>query len=174
MAIREIVRYPDPRLAVRCRTIETDWNGLEELVRDMVDTMYAADGAGLAAIQVGEPVRIFIIAPEIAGRESTDAPVVFINPEIVSLSAETETVEEGCLSFPGIFVPVDRALRCRTRARDMEGSTFEVDGEGLFARAMQHETDHLDGKLLADHVGRLKRRMIQRRLEREAEADSTP
>ncbi|MBK6849226.1 MAG: peptide deformylase [Proteobacteria bacterium] len=167
MPLRPIVRYPDPRLKQLCRPVELhELPGLRQLVNDMAETMFAAHGAGLAAIQVGEPLRVFIVDAEIAGRPPTDPPLAFINPELVLLGGATELTEEGCLSFPGIYVPIERALRCRARALDLDGQPFEVEGEALFARAMQHENDHLNGRLLADYVGRLKRKMIERRLQR--------
>lgn len=168
MSIRPIVRYPDPRLREISEAAGNDLHRLADLVRDMTDTMYSAGGAGFAAIQIGEPVRLFIVDPEVAGRDKDDAPMVFIDPAIVELSEDKELADEGCLSFPNIFVPIERSLRCRTRARDLSGEIFEVEGEGLFARAMQHEYDHLDGRLLTDYVGRIKRKMIERRLAREA------
>lgn len=170
MAILDVVRYPDPRLREQSREVGDALEGLADLVRDMSDTMYAHNGAGLAAIQVGRPLRVFMVEALVAGGAAEDPPMVFVDPEIVWRSEEKELADEGCLSFPGIFVPVERALRCRTRARDLTGALFEVEGEGLFARAMQHETDHLNGRLLADYVGRIKRRLIERRLAREAAA----
>jgi peptide deformylase len=142
------------------------------LVADMVETMYAKNGAGLAAIQVGSPVRIFIVEASVAGGEQNDHPVVFINPRIEWLSDETEVGDEGCLSFPGIYVPVKRALRARVRATGLDGQEFVAEGEGLYARAMQHEQDHLENKLLIDHVGPLKKAMIKRRLERMSEEEA--
>lgn len=167
MAVLEIVKYPDPRLREESRAVE-DPAEVRRLVEDMAETMYAHNGAGLAAIQVGEPLRLFMVDAPIAGGEETDFPMVFINPEVVELSEETEISDEGCLSFPGVYVQVPRALRARVRAMDLEGNTFEVEGEALFARAMQHENDHLNGKLIADFVGRIKRNLIKRKLEREA------
>lgn len=170
MAIRKIVRYPDPKLRLVSKPI-ADPASVRELVADMTETMYASKGAGLAAIQVGEPVRLFIVEGAVAGGKEEDPPVVFINPEIVWLSRERETAEEGCLSFPGIYVPVERALSARVRALGLDGKPFEAEGSELFARAMQHELDHLDAKLLADYVGRIKRQLITRRLQREAEEE---
>jgi peptide deformylase len=167
MAIRPILKYPDPRLRQVCKPV-SDPSALRALVEDMAETMYAAKGAGLAAIQVGEALRLFIIESSVAGGGEEDPPLVFVNPELVELSREKETAEEGCLSFPGIYVPVERSLRATIRAMNLEGRTFELDGEELFARAMQHESDHLDGKLLADFVGRIKRQLIARRLARSA------
>lgn len=172
MPIRPIVRYPDPRLKQVCRPIAPhELPSLRRLVNDMAETMFAANGAGLAAIQIGEPLRLFIVDAEIAGRAATDPPLTFINPEIEALGNAKELAEEGCLSFPGIYVPIERALRCRGRALDLDGQPFEMEGEALFARAMQHENDHLNGRLLADYVGRLKRKMIERRLERGEDED---
>jgi peptide deformylase len=172
MPIRPILRYPDPRLLQVSKPV-TDRRVLRDLVIDMAETMFAAKGAGLAAIQVGELWRVFIIDAAIAGGSEEDAPIVFINPELIELSSDKETADEGCLSFPGIYVPVTRSLRARIRAMDIEGRTFEMEGSGLFARALQHESDHLDGRLLSDFVGRIKRQMIARKLKREAaeEAD---
>jgi peptide deformylase len=144
---------------------------MRELCADMAETMYASKGAGLAAIQVGEPLRLFIIEGAVAGGKEEDPPLVFINPELVWLGDERETAEEGCLSFPGIYVPVERSLQARMRALGLDGKLFEVEGSDLFARAMQHELDHLDAKLLADYVGRIKRQLITRRLQREAEEE---
>lgn len=172
MSIRPIVRYPDPQLMQICKAVDDDLERLVGLFEDMSDTMYAADGAGLAAIQIGVPVRMFIVDPVVAGKSAEDPPVAFVDPQIIELSAEKQLGDEGCLSFPGIFVPIERSLRCKMRARDLRGNVFEVEGEGLFARAMQHENDHLDGRLLSDYVGRLKRKMIKRRLAREAEPET--
>jgi peptide deformylase len=133
--------------------------------------MEAANGAGLAAIQVGAPIRLFIIDGGVAGGEEGSPPKVFINPEIVQLSQESQTGDEGCLSFPGIFVPVKRGMRARVRAMDMDGKTFEAEGEALLARALQHETDHLNGKLLIDQVGPVKREIIKRKLRKDLEAE---
>ncbi len=169
MAIRPILRYPDPRLRQISKPV-ADPRAMRGLVVDMTETMFASKGAGLAAIQVGEPLRLFIVEASVAGGAEEDPPLVFINPEIIELSEEKETAEEGCLSFPTIYVPVTRSLRARVRAVDLEGRTFEKEGSDLFARAIQHENDHLDGKLLADHVGRIKRQLITRKLQRDAEA----
>jgi peptide deformylase len=168
MAVRPIVKYPDPRLrqaTVPVREVTTE---VRQLVADMADTMYAANGAGIAAIQVGVPERIYLIDAYVAGGREEDPPLVFINPEITWLSDETITSDEGCLSFPGVFVPIKRSLRARVRAMGLDGEIFELESEGLCARAMQHEGDHLTGRLLVDFVGPLKREMIKRKLKREA------
>lgn len=169
MALLDIVKYPDPRLRQISKTVE-DPAALKVLVEDMAETMFANNGAGLAAIQVGEPLRLFMIDAPICGGAESDPPMVFINPEFVELSEETEASDEGCLSFPGVYLNVPRSLRARIRAQNLEGETFEVEGQDLFARAMQHEFDHLNGKLIADFVGRIKRQLIRRKLQREAAA----
>ena len=147
---------------------------LRTLVGDMAETMYGANGAGLAAIQVGVPLRLFIVDGSVA-RVSDDydsPPRVFINPEIVRISDEAQTGDEGCLSFPGIYIPVKRGMRVTVRARDLDGGEFEVEGEGLFARALQHENDHLVGRLLIDQCGPVKREIIRRKLRKEKEAEA--
>ncbi|HJZ84584.1 MAG TPA: peptide deformylase [Polyangia bacterium] len=169
MAIHPILRYPDPRLRQPTHNLESIEETTRTLVADMIETMYAANGAGLAAIQLGADVRVFVVDGHIAGGPE-DAPAkVFINPELTYLSEDTDGGEEGCLSFPGVFVPIKRALRARCRALDLEGQPFEIEGEGLFARALQHEIDHLNGRLLIDMVGPVKREMIKRKMKRAAE-----
>lgn len=168
MAVRPIVKFPDPRLRQETQAVPRVTDEIRKLCADLTDTMYAANGAGIAAIQVGAPERIFLVDPAVAGGNETDPPVVFINPEILWLSGETETNDEGCLSFPGVFVPIKRSVRARVRAMGLDGKLFEAEAEGLYGRALQHETDHLNGKLLIDFVGPLKREMIKRKLKREA------
>lgn len=172
MAIRPILRYPDPLLRRASLPVESFGTGLHQLVADMKDTMYLAEGAGLAAIEVGEPLRLFIIDAEVAGRTAEEPPLVLANPEIVSLSEEEQTGDEGCLSFPGVFVPVKRGQRARVRAQDADGKTFEVEGEALFARALQHEIDHLTGRLLIDMVGPVKRQIIKRKMRKESQTEA--
>jgi peptide deformylase len=171
MAVRSIVRFPDPRLRQRSAEVAEVGEDMRQLVADMTETMAASNGAGLAAIQVGEPVRLFIVDGHVAGGAEDSPPKVFINPEIVEVSDESQTGDEGCLSFPEIFVPVKRGMRAKIRAQDLEGNVFEAEGEGLFARALQHETDHLNGRLLIDQVGPVKRELIKRKLRKDAEAE---
>jgi peptide deformylase len=173
MPTRPILRFPDPRLRKVSEPVVSFDDNLRKLVLEMKDTMYLAEGAGLAAIQVGEPLRLFIIDPEIAGRTADDLPVVFANPELIEISEEEQTGDEGCLSFPGIFVPVKRGMRAKIRAQDLEGKTFELEGQGLLARALQHETDHLSGRLLIDMVGPVKRQIIKRKMRKENEAEAS-
>lgn len=168
MAVRELVIYPDPRLREASLPVEEVDEEVRKLVEDMQETMYYHEGAGLAAIQVGERRRIFIADPVLKGGSKEDPVLVFINPEILGGEGEQEG-DEGCLSFPGIFVPVKRPARVTIRAKDLAGETFEMTGEGILARAFLHETEHLDGELLIDKVGRLKRELIKRKLRREAQ-----
>ena len=171
MAQRQILRFPDAKLRQRSAEVTEVDDSVRQLAADMAETMAAADGAGLAAIQVGAPVRLFIIEGAVAGGGEGAPPKVFINPEIVELSQESQTGDEGCLSFPNIFVPVKRGLRARVRAMNLDGETFEAEGEALLARALQHETDHLNGRLLIDQVGPVKREIIKRKLRKDLEAE---
>lgn len=172
MALRPIRRFPDNVLRQPTEEVTVFDDELRRLVEDMAETMYAANGAGLAAIQVGDRRRLFIVEGGVAGGDENSPPVVFINPKIEWLADEQETTDEGCLSFPGIYVPIKRALRARVRALDVEGKEFVAEGEGLYARAMQHENDHLINKLLIDYVGPLKKQMIKRKLEKAARAEA--
>jgi peptide deformylase len=166
MAVLDVVKYPDPRLREPTVAVHEIDDGIRELVRDMTDTMYALNGAGIAAIQVGRLERIFIIDGRVAGGDDDSPPVVLINPEIVDTGKGLAIAEEGCLSFPGVFVEVKRPRMARVRALDIEGTTFEIEGEGLLGRALQHEHDHLTGRLLVDMVGMVKKEMIKRKMKR--------
>jgi len=172
MAVRPIVKFPDPRLRQETLPVAEVTDEIRSLCADLADTMFAANGAGIAAIQVGVKERIFIVHAGVAGGREEDPPVVFINPELVWLSDETETADEGCLSFPGIYVAIKRSLRARVRAMGLDGQTFEMERDGLCARAFQHEADHLNGRLLVDFVGPLKREMIKRKMRRAAEEEA--
>ena len=172
MALRPILRYPNTRLREKSQDVHVFGEDLRQLVADMAETMFDANGAGLAAIQVGVPLRLFIIDGPVAGDGETSGPRVFINPELVEISDEAQTGDEGCLSFPGIYVPVKRGMRARVRALDLDGNPFEIAGESLFARALQHENDHLIGRLLIDMCGPVKREIIKRKMRKEAEAEA--
>lgn len=166
MAVLDVVKYPDPRLREPTIEVEQIDEGIRELVRDLTDTMYALNGAGIAAIQVGRPERIFLIDGRVAGGDDDSPPVVFINPEIVDTGKGLAIAEEGCLSFPDVFVEVKRPRMARVRAKNVDGETFEIEGEGLLGRALQHEHDHLTGRLLIDMVGLVKKEMIKRKMKR--------
>jgi peptide deformylase len=173
MAVRPVVIWPDPRLREPTRQVEAVDDAVRALFRDLTETMYAENGLGIAAIQIGDPTAMFLVEPKLAGRAETDPPLAFINPEILWTSEETEETEEGCLSFPEIYIKVDRPLRARVRAVGIDGQVFEIEGEGLLARCLLHEYDHLSGKLLVDFVGPLKRQMIKKKLQRRVRDDST-
>ena len=161
VAIRTILHYPDPRLREKANPVTVVTPAIEALIEDMAETMYAAPGVGLAATQIGEPHRIFLI--DIAGEDEPSNLMVFINPEIVERHG-VQTWEEGCLSFPGVSEELERAARVKVRATDRDGKTFELEADGLLAVAVQHENDHLDGVLMVDHMGLLKKRMVNRKL----------
>lgn len=167
MALREIVIYPDPRLREKSERVPEVDDDVRKLVEDMQETMYFHEGAGLAAIQVGDRRRVFIADPVIAGGSRGDPVLVFINPEILGGEGLQEG-DEGCLSFPGIFVTVPRPSKVTIRATNLQGEPFEMTGEGILARAFLHETEHLEGALLIDKVGRLKRELIKRKLKKKA------
>lgn len=166
MAVRPIVKWPDSRLRQETVTVTAFDAELRSLYQDLVDTMYASNGVGIAAIQIGHPAKMFLVDAAVAGGQPDDPPVAFINPEITWLSEEQQEGDEGCLSFPGIYVPIARSDRARIRAQDLDGNTFELEGEGLCARAIQHENDHLTGRLLVDFVGPLKKQMIKRKMKK--------
>jgi peptide deformylase len=175
MAILRILKYPEPELRQSTVEVPLERVGspeIERLVEDMTETMYSHNGAGLAAVQVGRPERIILIDGHIAGGAEDAPPVVLINPTIEHLSDETETADEGCLSFPGIFVPIRRSLKARVSAFGLDGKRFIVEGEGLYARALQHETDHLTGRLIVDFVGAVKREIIKRKMKRAAREEA--
>lgn len=162
MAKLDILTFPDPRLrrkAIPVARVDAD---IVRLVDDMLETMYAAPGIGLAAIQVNVPRRVVVIDVS----DNHDTPLCLINPEILAREGE-EQMDEGCLSVPGFFEPVKRAERVRVQALDREGESFTLDADGLLAVCIQHEIDHLDGKLFVDHISMLKRQRIRRKLEKE-------
>jgi len=173
MAVRPVVIWPDERLRQPSVAIAAVDASVRALYQDLVDSMYAENGLGIAALQLGDPRRMFIVEPKLAGRPETDPPLAFINPEVIETSEEQQDSEEGCLSFPDIYIKVKRPMRCKVRAMGLDGALFEIEGEALFARCMLHENDHLTGKLLVDFVGPLKRQMIKKKLQKQkaAEAD---
>lgn len=168
--IRPILCYPDKRLREPGKDVEEFDAELHALIDDMAETMYAAPGVGLAATQLGIPKRLFIIDVATDEDEPSDLRV-FINPEIIAAEGET-TFNEGCLSFPGLREDIDRAERVTVRALDKDGNPFELEADGLLAIAIQHENDHLDGKLMIDHLSVLRRRLMHRAMMKRAAADA--
>jgi len=168
MAIRTILHYPDARLREPGKRVDRVTPEIQQLVDDMAETMYAAPGVGLAATQIGELLQIFVVDCAAEGEPSDFR--VFINPEILSRDGST-SFEEGCLSFPGAREEIERAASVRVRAQDRDGKWFELEAEGLLAIAIQHEYDHLQGVLMIDRLGPLKKRLLHRKmLKRESAA----
>ena len=162
MAIREIIEAPDPRLKVISESVEVVDDDLRRLMDDMVETMYAAPGIGLAAIQVGVPKRVLVL--DISNDEEEPNARYFVNPEIVWTSDELAIYNEGCLSLPEYFAEVERPAACRVEYLDYDGNPQTLETSGLLATCIQHECDHLEGILFVDHLSSLKRDMILRKL----------
>jgi len=162
MAIRTILEFPDPRLRTRAQPVTRFDADLHRIIDDMLETMYAAPGIGLAATQVDVHQRLLVID---LSADRTD-PLILINPQIIFREGEIAT-EEGCLSVPGYFDEVKRASRIRVRAQDRDGNVFERDCEDLLAVCVQHEMDHIDGKLFVDYLSSLKRERVRKKLEKE-------
>jgi peptide deformylase len=170
MAKLEILEFPDPRLRKRAKPVAAVDERIRRLVGDMLETMYAAPGIGLAATQVNVPERVLVIDLS----EDQTQPRVFINPEIYERDG-VEEMEEGCLSVPGVFDKVRRAERIRVRALDEAGSPFDMAADGLLAVCIQHEVDHLDGRLFVDRLSDLKRQRIRKKLAKNRrEASAAP
>jgi len=166
MAIREILILPDKRLRLKSDPVQTVDAALRTLVEDMFATMYEAPGIGLAAIQIGVPLRV--VTMDLAKKEDTPEPLVFINPEIVASSAETSTYEEGCLSIPEYYEEVERPAAVKVKYLDMDFKPREIDADGLLATCLQHEIDHLNGVLFIDHISKLKRDMVMKKFKKAA------
>ena len=169
--VRNILHYPDKRLREKGKRIEAVTAELLALIDDMAETMYAAPGVGLAATQIGEKLQLFII--DIADADEPSDLRIFINPEILESSGEL-TWQEGCLSFPGVTEDIDRAAHIRVRALDRDGKSFQIEAEGLLAVAIQHEYDHLQGTLMIDHMGPLKKRLTHRKMVKRADEQAAP
>lgn len=165
MALLPILRYPDPRLHKMAAPVAAVDARVRKLVADMAETMYAAPGIGLAASQVDQHVRVIVID---ISEDKSDLQV-FINPELLQQSGECEG-DEGCLSVPGIYETVRRASRVRVRALDIDGRAFELDAEGLLAVCIQHEMDHLEGKVFVQYLSPLKQNRIRTKLQKQARA----
>ena len=162
MTLRTILEFPDPRLRTRAQPVTRFDAGVERLIDDMLETLYDAPGIGLAATQVDVHQRLIVIDVS----EAHNEPLVLINPRILTLEGETST-EEGCLSVPGVFDTVTRAARIHVRAQARDGSVFERDCADLLAVCVQHEMDHLEGKLFVDYLSSLKRDRIRKKLDKE-------
>src|SRR5882724_7166683 len=163
MALLEIVKWPAPILDMPADPVSQFDDKLKQLVSDMFETMYAAPGVGLAAVQVGIAKRLFVM--DCSGGKDPEQRIVLINPEVLAVEGN-QNGEEGCLSFPGIFTPVERSLRAIVRAHDIKGKEFEIDGTELTARCMLHETDHCDGIVFLDKMSPLKREIVKRKIKK--------
>ena len=166
MALRDILILPDKRLRSVSKPVEKIGDDVRTLVADMFETMYEAPGIGLAAIQVGVPLRV--VTMDLSKREEHSEPKVFVNTEIVSSSEEKSVYEEGCLSIPDIHEDVERPARVKVKYLDLDGKPQEAEAEGLFATCIQHEIDHLNGVLFIDHISRLKRERIVKKFTKSA------
>ncbi|MBL1458764.1 peptide deformylase [Methylophaga sp.] len=161
MAQLNILHFPDPRLRLKAKPIEKVTDEIRQLANDMLETMYEAPGIGLAATQVNEQKQLIVIDVS----EDKSSPLFLINPELIETEGERE-FEEGCLSVPEAYETVIRADTIRVRALNLQGETFEMDADGILATCIQHEIDHLEGKLFVDYLSNLKRQRIKKRLEK--------
>ena len=169
MALRSIITFPDPRLRLLSAAVSGVDDTIRALMDDMLETMYAAPGVGLAAIQIAEQKRVIVL--DVAKREEENAapqPLCLANPEIIWSSDEISTYQEGCLSIPDIFEDVERPARVRARYLDREGRTQEIEAEGILATCLQHEVDHLNGVLFIDRISRLKRELLLKKFRKNA------
>lgn len=162
MSVRPILTAPDQRLQAVSSDVRVVDGEIRKLVADMTESMYAADGIGLAAVQIGVPLRVIVI--DLAQKEGKKNPLTFINPKILWASKETAIFEEGCLSVPEIWDDVERPSRIRAEYLDREGQLLMLEADGLLATCLQHEIDHLNGVLFIDHLSRLKKSMAIKKL----------
>jgi peptide deformylase len=163
MALMEVVKWPNPILDNPGEPVTEFGDNLKKLVSDMFETMYSAPGVGLAAVQVGVSQRLFVM--DCSGGKDPEQRIALINPEVLRVEG-TQNGEEGCLSFPGIFTPVERNLRAVVWAQDVNGNEFEIDGMELTARCMLHETDHCDGIVFLDKMSPIKRELVKRKIKK--------
>lgn len=170
MALRPILTVPNPVLKQVSKPVAGVDDALRALMDDMLETMYAAPGIGLAAIQIGEPVRVIVM--DLSRDEEEPGPRYFVNPEILWASEETAPYEEGCLSVPEIFDEVERPAKVRLRYLNYQGEQVEQEAEGLFAVCIQHELDHLNGVLFIDHLSRLKRDRAVAKVKKQAAVEA--
>lgn len=162
MALLPILSFPDPRLRTIAKPVGQVNDAIRQLAADMFETMYAAPGIGLAATQVDQHIQLIVMDLS----ESKDQPLVFINPKITTLTEETQPYEEGCLSVPQIYDKVERPSRVKIEALDLQGDVFEMEADGLLAVCIQHEMDHLSGKLFVDYLSPLKRQRAREKVEK--------
>lgn len=172
MTIKPLIILPDPVLRQVSKPLETVDARVLKLADDMLETMYDAPGIGLAAIQVGEPLRLLVI--DVAKEEEGRKPQVFINPEIIASSDTRSTYEEGCLSIPGYYAEVERPAEITVNYIDRDGKQQQLAAEGLLATCLQHEIDHLDGILFIDHISRLKRDMVVKKFTKASKTGGLP
>ena len=168
MALREILTEPNRVLRQKSLPVEKVDEDLRKLIDDMFETMYAAPGIGLAAIQVGVPKRVIVL--DIAQKEGKKNPMCFVNPEIIDKSKNNSTYEEGCLSVPGQFAEIDRPDQCYVKYLDYNGEPKEIKATGMLATCIQHEMDHLEGILFIDYLSKLKKTMIIKKLSKQKKA----
>ena len=168
MALRQILTEPNRILRQKSMPVEKVDKDLQKLMNDMLETMYAAPGIGLAAIQIGIPKRVIVL--DIAKKDVPKNPMFFVNPEIVEKSENNSTYEEGCLSVPGQFAEIDRPNRCLVKYLDYNGQSKEINAEGMLATCIQHEMDHLEGILFIDYLSKLKKSMIVKKLSKQQKA----
>lgn len=168
MTLLTILEFPDPRLRTQAQPVTRFDAELKRLAADMLETMYAAPGIGLAASQVDRHIQMLVLDVS----EEKNTPMTIVNPRILEREG-TQTCQEGCLSVPGIFADVERADRIRLAAQDVNGQAFELEAEGLLAVCIQHEMDHLQGKLFVDYLSPLKRDMVRKKLEKQRRHSET-
>ena len=166
MAVREIIKLPDKRLRLVSEPVKHVDAGIKKLVDDMFETMYAAPGIGLAAIQLGVAKRV--VTMDLSKKEDEQKPRVFINPEITWTSDETAKYEEGCLSIPDYYEEVERPAEVKVKYLDLDGKQHEIEADGLLATCLQHEIDHVNGILFIDHLSKLKRDMVIKKFKKAA------
>ena len=165
MTIRKILTEPDPFLRQKSKKVEIVDNDTRSLMDDMIDTMYAAPGIGLAAIQIGVPKRVIVI--DLSRTDEKKNPLYFVNPEIITNSNINTSYEEGCLSVPGQFAEINRPDKCKVKFLDYDGKEQILEAEGLLSTCIQHEIDHLEGVLFIDYLSKLKKTMIVKKLSKQ-------
>lgn len=163
MAVLEICKYPDPVLLKKAKPLDKLDDALKKLIQDMLETMYEAPGIGLAANQIGRPIRIIVF--DVTPKDQERKPSVLLNPEIIESEGE-QIMEEGCLSVPEYYSDVKRSAKVKVRGLDAEGKPVEICGEGILATVLQHEIDHLDGILFIERISALKRALYKKRVQK--------